>query len=98
MFSHITNTAAGGRPPVPTFASSILAVFPRQVRRHLVNNKPHAMVVRWIQPQHPVENAPRVLESLQPPKTKPESLHAAKEGPIVDAAPGQHTIEVLAQR
>jgi len=77
--------------------SPILALLPRHVCRDVMNEKPHTLVVRRIQPKHPAKDIAGLLESPQPPEAQPESMHAAEEWAIVDPTPREHSLETLAQ-
>lgn len=68
-------------------------ILPALARTHLVNEKPHALVVRGVEPEHPVEDARCLLESIEPPETQAEPVHAAEKRPVVDEAPRQHAFE-----
>jgi len=70
---------------------------PRLARTDFLDEEPHALVVRGVEPQHPVEDALRLLESTEPPETQAEPAQAAEERTVVDAAPGQQAVEGGAQ-
>src|ERR1035441_1432410 len=74
------------------------AVFPCNLCPNVVDEKPHALIVGWIQPEHAVEDAPSLLEPAQTPEAQPESIHATEKRPIVDQAPRQQAIEGFSKR
>lgn len=46
----------------------------------------------------PVEDAFRLVEPTETPATQPEVVQAAQEWPVVDEAPRQYAVDVVAQR
>jgi hypothetical protein len=62
---------------------------PRLTPTDFIDENPHALVVRGVEPQHPVEDVLCLLESTEPPETQAEPAQAAEEGTVVDEAPGQ---------
>ena len=61
------------------------------------DQKTRALVVGRVQPQHPVEDAFRLVESTETPAAQPEVMQAAQKWPVIDEAPRQHAVEVVAQ-
>src|ERR1035441_426068 len=72
-------------------------VLPCHLCPNLVDEKPHALIVGWIQPEHAVEDAPGLLEPAETPETQPESVHASQKRPIVNPAPRQQAIEAFSK-
>jgi len=54
-------------------------------------------VVGRVEPEHPVEHALGLLEPIEAPEAQSEAVHAAEQWPVVDMAPQQQAIEVVAQ-
>jgi len=54
-------------------------------------------VVGRVEPEHPVEHALGLLEPIEAPEAQSETVHAAEQWPVVDMAPRQQAIEVVAQ-
>src|SRR3989304_756325 len=81
-----------------TWASPLLsAIFPGGSRPNRVDQNAHALVVGRVEPEHPVERALGLLESIEAPEAQSEAVHAAEERPVVDMAPRQQAIEGVAQ-
>ena len=57
-----------------------------------------ALIIRGVEPEQLLENARRVLEALDPPETQSIPVQASKIGSIVEQVPGEHAIELLAER
>jgi hypothetical protein len=76
----------------------VWAVFPCRPRPDRVDQKTHALIVRRVEPEHPVEHPSGLLEPAETPAAQPKAVHAAQERPVIEAAPGQHAVELVAQR
>src|ERR1017187_1985580 len=68
----------------------VFALLPFCLRPILVDQKPHTLIVRRVQPQHSVEDAARLFEPPKTPKIQTVPVHAPEERSIVDPAPRQH--------
>ena len=77
--------------------SSAVPLFPRRPCPNRSDQKTRALVVGWVEPQHPVEDAFYLVEATETPATQPEVMQAAQEWPVINEAPRQHAVEVVAQ-
>ena len=60
--------------------------------------KSGALIVRRIQPEHPLEYLVGILELARSPQAKAESVQAPEEWPVVDHAPEKDAAKFVAQR
>ena len=74
------------------------AMFPRPLRENIINQKSDTLIVRWVEPKHPIKNLRGFLEFAKTPKAKPESVHAPKVGPIIYVSPRKDTVKAFEQR
>jgi hypothetical protein len=65
---------------------SVSILHPCLARAKLRKQTAGPLVVRWVHPQHALEQALGLFPALEPPQTQPVALHAAPEGLVVDAA------------
>ena len=67
-----------------TGSSLFSAVLPWRPGSHFVAQDAHALIVRRIEPEHPVEDIPGFVEPRAAPQTQPVSVRAGQEGPVVE--------------
>jgi hypothetical protein len=84
------------RPSCSSPASSFFCPsFPYLPRPHVFDQNPHPLVVGWVEPEHPSEDALRLVKAPQAPETQSVPVQAAQKRTVVDVAPWQHALEAL---
>ncbi len=63
-----------------------------------VDEKPHALVVRRVQPEHLLKYVLRLVKAPKPPETQSIAVHTAQKRTVVDKARRQNAGEVATQR
>jgi len=59
----------------------------------MIDPKADALVIRRVQPEHPLKNKRRLGKSVQPPKAEPVTVQASQKRAVVYVAPGQCAVE-----
>jgi hypothetical protein len=72
-------------------------VFRAPARPDLDEQGPDALVVRGVQPEHPLEDGGGFVVAVEPPEAEPPPVQTAQERAVVHAAPGEHAVEALAE-
>jgi hypothetical protein len=60
---------------------------------NIIDEESYPLIVRRVQPEHPIKDTPGFLEAAQAPKAQTESVHATEEWPIINPAPWQHPVK-----
>ncbi len=64
----------------------------------IIDQEAYALVVRRIQPEHPLEEKRRLGKPFQPPKREPVSLQAPQKRAVVHVTPRERTVKSGGER
>src|SRR4030042_155243 len=64
----------------------------------IIDQEAYALVIRRIQPEHPLEDKRRLGKLFQSPKRQPVALQAPQERTIVYVSPGERAVESGGER
>ncbi len=62
-----------------------------------MSQKPDALVVSGVQPEHAPEHGRGFVSAVQSPEAQAVAVETAQEGAIVDQAPGEYSVEGIIQ-
>src|SRR5450759_2827415 len=72
--------------------------FPSPSGTHFADQETYALVVRRIEPEHPLEDALGLFEPTKAPATETEAVHAAQQWSVVDVPPRKQPVEMVTER
>ena len=74
-----------------------IALFPCCPCPDILGQESHSLVVRRVEPEHPVKDTLSLVKTSQAPQAQPVAAHASQKRAVVDVTPQEHAVETIAE-